>query len=222
MRLHNQTNEPITWNDGPFNYKWEPFGFAEVDEKAVEHIRAQKVKVDVSPVSPENRARSEAESAQAAALNSDTRKLKQEMLAACADRDSAKAEVERVKVLNASLDKRLAQAESKATEAADKYADASTERDALKAELAGLAVSGVAEADVVVSKVKAQLADALSSLEQARAEAERATKAERDALAKASGAETAALEAMSKGDALKAEVAALKKELASLASKPKK
>jgi len=225
MRLFNQGNTTLTWDDGPFNYKWEPFGFVDVDEKALPHIRAQKLAVGVSPVSPENRARAEADAAQAAALSSDTRKLQLALNSAQADCDAAKAETERVKVQLVSIETRCADATKRAQEASDKLADVTSERDALKTQLAGAMVTGIAEIDAEVAKLKAELTEVRSSLKDARDAEAKAVLAERAALAKAAGSETAALEALEKVDALKAEVAALKKELASRIAaevKPKK
>src|ERR1041384_592905 len=149
MRLYNQTNSPLAWDDGAYTYSWEAFGFCDVADAAVPIIRAQRVCVDVTPVSPENRARTEAEAAQTAALNSDTRKLTLDLQAARADRDAAKQEAERVKVQCAALEVSSDKATKAAQLAAEKLAEASSERDALKAELSGLAASGVAEADAI-------------------------------------------------------------------------
>lgn len=213
MRLYNQTGQKLRWEDGAFKYVWDPYGFKEVDERLVEHMKAQKLPVDVSPVSPERRAKAEVDAATEAALNDQARKLSQELEAVNGDLSAARLELERVKVDASKLETQLQIADREKSDAIDRATAAQSDLDALRAETLALAKGGVAESDAEAAKAKAATESMVSELGKARAEITRLSGELSSAEATKSAAEGALKDANGRAEAAEAEAKELKKQL---------
>lgn len=94
MRFYNQKNARIEWDEAKPPIVWEPFGVAEVPDHLVEHLRLQRLPVDISQIPPESKAKIVFDAGAESARKDDILALKRELEESCNLVKSLKGDLE--------------------------------------------------------------------------------------------------------------------------------
>jgi hypothetical protein len=152
MLLHNQTSKSIQWEADGATYKWDPHGSCEVPDRWRANLRDQGFPVDVTPVTPQQRAEQSATAEREAAARSELVKLQgkladaearasaatKEAETAQSREEKAHADLKKEKARAATLEEQLAIAKKDVAECEQLFADESAKRETLEKQLQGL------------------------------------------------------------------------------------